>query len=99
MVRRPPLGPFCFFASVLWDLLASGARSCLTSAAPRNLIVPVCYVILQIEEVNQAIFISVMLDIFNCLTVTYLYASRRKVRPSDPRRAPPRRVPHRGCAP
>jgi len=50
--------------------------------------VPVCYVILQIEEVNQAIFISVMLDIFNCLTVTYLYASRRKVRAQANRAAP-----------
>ena len=50
----------------------TGPRAC------RNLIVPVCYVVLGLE-VNQALFVSVMLDIFNCTTVTWIYTLHRKV--------------------
>jgi hypothetical protein len=78
-----------FFASY-WPFSAWCARTaCLRlgrvsnvparAVASRNLIVPVLFVLLELP-VNQAIFVSVMLDIFNCLTITVIYTRSRKVR-------------------
>ena len=55
----------------------------------RNLVVPVAYVLLRLP-VNQALFVSVMLDIFNSLTITIIYTRARKVRAAsqEPRDAP-----------
>ena len=71
------------------DTLAWPTQPVLSMHVHRNLVVPVAYVLLRLP-VNQALFVSVMLDIFNSLTITVIYTRARKVRAAgqEPRDAP-----------